>query len=469
MSYSTCQTLFLEDIAVDTFVHSSFGTVVMTLFQGIFTAPSWQTFTYLACGWALAGDRHTITTYLWLTGATTIKHFSRFYVFLGCPLYNKRWQLWGAVIRLAGQFVPEGAVIRVSFDDTTKKKAGRHIEGLARYRNGAGSARQEYRTLRGVNFVLGIMRIPLKRWPGHSLSVPVGCELYLKAPQAQQLNVPYRSRSQLARDMLDFLAQQLPGRHLCSLADGGYATKDYTQQLPAAAQVVGRFPISAKLYQVPSKPTHKRRGAPRKKGDLIGSPKTLAQTKAGWSPHPSEAGTEIHAWGGLWHSVLPGRLIRVVVLRRDVARSTTRSGQRKPPPTIEAFFTTDLSLSAEDILAEYRDRWAVEIEIRDANAFDGLGQDQCRKRQHIMGANTFRLVLAAARTLWFIDRVEHGTEVNLCRYRPWYRQKVAPSQLDVVWACREALHEAGIFPILRFTPAQAENDEESDNALPLAA
>jgi hypothetical protein len=78
MSYSTCQTLFLEDIAVDPFVHSSFGTVVMTLFQGIFTAPSWHTFTSLACGWALAGDRHTITTYVWLTGATTVKHFSRF-------------------------------------------------------------------------------------------------------------------------------------------------------------------------------------------------------------------------------------------------------------------------------------------------------------------------------------------------------------------------------------------------------
>ena len=469
MSHLTGQTLLLEDIAVDTFVHSSFGTVVMTLFQGIFTAPSWQTFTYLACGWALAGDRHTITTYLWLTGATTIKHFSRFYVFLGGPLSNKRWQLWGAVIRLAGQFVPEGEVIRVSFDDTTKKKAGRHIEGLARYRNGAGSARQEYRTLRGVNFVLGIMRIPLKRWPGHCLSVPVGCELYLKAPQAQQLNVPYRSRSQLAGDMLDFLAQQLPGRHLCSLADGGYATKDYARQWPAAAQVVGRFPSSATLYQVPPKPTHKRRGAPRKKGGLIGSPKTLAQTKAGWAPHPREAGTEIQAWCGLWHSVLPGRLIRVVVLRRDVARSTKRSGQRKPLPAIEAFFTTDLSLSTEAILAEYRDRWAVEIEIRDANAFDGLGQDQCRKRQHIMGANTLRLVLAAARTLWFIDRVEYGMEVNLCRYRPWYRQKVAPSQLDVVWACRDALHEAGIFPILRFTSAQTENDEESDNALPLAA
>src|SRR5919204_1480732 len=139
MSHLSGQTLLLEDIAVDTFVYSSFGTVVVTLFQGLFTAPSWQTFTLLACGWALATDRHTITTSLWLTGATTVKHFSRFYVFLGCPLYNQRWHLWGAVIRQAARFVPEGEVLVVTFDDTTKKQAGRAIEGLGRYRHGAGS------------------------------------------------------------------------------------------------------------------------------------------------------------------------------------------------------------------------------------------------------------------------------------------------------------------------------------------
>jgi hypothetical protein len=128
---------------VDTCVPSSFGTVVMPLFQGLFTAPSWQTLPCLACGWSLATDRHTITTSLWLTGATTGKHCSRFYVFLGGPLYHRRWQLWGAVIRLAVQSIPAGEVMRVLFDDTTKKKAGTHSEGLARYRHGAGSARQE--------------------------------------------------------------------------------------------------------------------------------------------------------------------------------------------------------------------------------------------------------------------------------------------------------------------------------------
>jgi hypothetical protein len=208
MSHLPRQTRLPEDIAVDTFLHSSFGAVVPILFRDLFPAPSWHTFTSLACGWALASDRPTMTTYVWLTGAATVKPLSRFYVFLGCPLYHKRWQLWGAVLRLAAPLVPAGAVIRVSFDDTTKKKAGRHIEGLARYRNGAGSARQAYRPLRGVNFVLGIMHIPLTRWPGHGLSVPVGCDLYRQEPQAQTLNVPYQSRRQLARALLDFVAEQ---------------------------------------------------------------------------------------------------------------------------------------------------------------------------------------------------------------------------------------------------------------------
>jgi len=51
----------MEDIAVDAFLTSSFGTFVMTLWHGVLSAPSWQNFTYLAYGWALAFGRQTIT------------------------------------------------------------------------------------------------------------------------------------------------------------------------------------------------------------------------------------------------------------------------------------------------------------------------------------------------------------------------------------------------------------------------
>jgi hypothetical protein len=459
----------LEDIVVAPFIVSSFGLFVMGLFQGLFTAPSWQTFLLLTCGWALTTECHTITTYLWLTGATNVKHFSRFYVFLGGALYNARWQLWARIIRVAAQWVPTGESLVIEVDDSTKKKAGSSIEGVAHYRNGAGSARQEYRTLRGLNFVWGIMRVPLPWWPGQQVSVPIGLSLYLKEAQAQQLHVPYHSRSALAREIVDFVAAQLPARQVRVLGDGGYATKDYLQQLPATVHVVGRMLITGKLYAPPPLPRGPRRGCPPKKGPVLGSPKTLARKRSGWQPHPTEAGALVQAWTGLWHTVLPGRVLRVVVVRRPTPLRPRYSRRRKPRPPVEAFFTTDLTQRLEAILAQYRDRWAVEITIRDSNAFAGFGQDQCRKYERVVGANTLRLLLAAARTLWFVEQTSRTVPFPLQHCRPWYRQKCAPSQLDIVWACREALQEAGVFPIPRFTPALARNQEKPKIALPLAA
>jgi hypothetical protein len=146
----------------------------------------------------------------------------------------------------------------------------------------------------------------------------------------------------LARDLLDCVAPQVPGRPIRSLADGGDATQDSTRQLPKAPPVVGRLPISAQLSTLPPTPTHQRRGAPRNKGDLLGSPQPLAQTAKGWAPHPSAAGAAIQAWEGLWHAVLPGRLVRGVVLRRHGKPAPTQPGHRKPSPAIAAFFTTAL-------------------------------------------------------------------------------------------------------------------------------
>lgn len=459
-----------EDITVEAFMMSSFGAFVMRLGQGLLSPRSEQTLALVAWGWAVAGgERQTITPYLWLTGATVVKHFSRFYVFLGGPLYQARWKLWARVIQQAVQWVPAAAVIVLEVDDSTKKKAGRQIDGVAAYRNGAGSARQEYRTLRGLNFVWGIMRVPLPLWPGHCVSVPIGFSLYLKEAQACKLKQPYRSRSALAREIVDFVATELPTRSLRVLGDGGYVTKEYRQDLPPTVEVVSRMLITGKLYERPTPPKKPQRGCPPKKGRLLGSPKSFARKRRGWQPHPTEAGTLVQAWEGLWHSVLPGRWLRVVVLRRPATARRRTLGQRKPLPQLEAFFTTDLSLGLETILAQYRDRWAVEITLRDSYAFDGIGQDQCRKVERIVGVNTLRVVLAAARTLWFLAYVQQTGGLPLTRYRPWYRQKCAPSQRDIVWACREALAAAGVFPISRFEPAVGENPAEPATILPLAA
>ena len=462
----------MEETAVDAFLASSYGTLIMTLWHGVLSAPSWHHFTYLAYGWTLASGRQTITTYLWGSGAAQVKHFSRYYAFLGNALYQRRLLLWARVIHWGAALVPAQAVIDLRLDDATMKKTGQHIQGASHYRNGAGTARQEYRTLWGLNLVWAIMRIPLQRWPGHHLSLPIGLELYLKEPLANTLNIPYRSRSVLARRIVDHVAAELPTRAIRVATDGGYATQAFVRDLPRNVDVVGRFLLTAKLYQLPPPRVKGQRGAPRKKGAVIGSPKTLAMAAAGWQPHPQEAGAFVQSWVGLWHSVLPGRPIRVVVVWRPQradsqgALGTKAFGRLKP---LEAFFSTDVRLTVPALLETYDDRWAIEIDIRDGHAYYGIAQDQCRKYEHIVGANTLRLLLAAARTLWFISTSEQQADVSLQRFRPWYRQKSAPSQFDVMWACRAVLHEAGIFPIPRFFIGVAENQPELDPSQPRAA
>jgi hypothetical protein len=316
------------------------------------------------------------------------------------------------------------------------------------------------------------MRIPLKVWPGHHLSLPIGLELYLKETLADKLKVPYRSRSALARRIVDHVAAELPTRAIRVATDGGYATQAFLRALPTNVAVVGRFLLTAKLYHPPPTRVKGQRGAPRKRGDVIGSPKTLATPSPAWHPHPQEAGAFIQSWVGIWYSVLPGRLLRVVVVWRPHLEGSKQSNGRKAfgrLKPLEAFFSTDVSLSPHTILETYEDRWAIEIAIRDGHAYYGVAQDQCRQFAHIVGANTLRLLLAAARTLWFIVSSEQPADVSLRRLRPWYRHKVAPSQLDVAWACREVLQEAGICPIPRFFTAVAENQHAIDKPKPIAA
>jgi hypothetical protein len=88
------------------------------------------------------GERQTLTPYRGLTGATTVKPFSRFSEFLGGALYQARWTLWERIRRYAAPGVPAADPSVSVGDDSTPKKAGRQLEGGGHYRTGAGSARQ---------------------------------------------------------------------------------------------------------------------------------------------------------------------------------------------------------------------------------------------------------------------------------------------------------------------------------------
>lgn len=438
---------------MEAFMNSSFGTFLAVLFARHFRARSWESFRLLAYGWSLSRSRHTIANYLWLSGATQYKHFSQFYCFLSRAFLRLLDPLWTAVLLFMDSLLPAQAVIELIIDDTTRKKSGRKIQGASHYQNRAGSARQEYRTLWGLNFVYAIVSFNwCKGDKTFKLSLPVGLRIYLKEPLAAKLERPYHSRSELARQLIDFITTLLAQRHFLLKADGGYSTKTFLRHLPANVEMHGRFLITARLYALPPQQHEKKVGRPAQKGEDLGTPQEWIQHEQGWSPHPQEEGAYIKTVVGMWHSVLPGRLIQVVaVWRKQKLPCDKRSGKKE----LEAFFSTTLSVTPTQTLQHYSQRWAVEIDIRDGYAYYGLGKDQCRNLDRIFGINSLRILLATCRTLWFM-RYFQDRPLNLKIFRPWYRQKQHPTQLDVIAAAQEAFFLEGISPVPRFLTPMAE-------------
>ncbi len=439
---------------MDSFIRTDFGSFLDTEFADLFNQRARQSFLILALGFCLSPSRHTIANYLWRSGATAVKHFTRFYVFIGGPLYDKLDWLWITVITIAARFVPEHEPVRVRFDETTCKKTGRSIDGCAAFRNGAGTARQEYRTLWGLQFIIAEMLIRLKPWPDQYISVPIGLALYVRSDQA--LDVVYQSPSALARAMLDRVVGVVgTDRAVLSVQDGNYATKQFLRDLPGQVDVIGRLSKNSPLY---ARPVPRRgRGRKAKKGPRLGTPEQLALAEDDWREH--QPGVEVYLLRCRWHSVMPEVDLQVVLVRRLAWRQASRKWKRDR--WIQAYFTTALNLDAEQVLDEYKARWSIEITIWQARQSLGLGQDRCRRYRRIVSINAFRLIVTAAQVLFLARRLEQTeAEVSLTRYRPWYLSKQGPSLHDVTWITREHLYQCGILPKVGFWSTLAEKHRQ---------
>ncbi len=346
------------------------------------------------------------------------------------------------------------------------------IEPADTYRNGAGTARQEYRTLWGICFVLGEMQIPFPGWSEEEpISVPIGLEVYLKRENAEELGRKYVRRSRLGQRLVKRVAEEVgPDRRGLSVQDGNYATQYFLQGLPENVGVVGRMPKNAALYEQPGPDPEDKPGPDPEKGDKIGSPVELAERGPEWQKHPTEEKAEVYSFEAIWQSVLAGEVLRVVILRRPHLKNTGSAKKRKR--YLEVFFTTDRRLSVEQILREYRGRWLIEILIREAKESFGLGEDRCRNTRKISGINNFHLLIGAAEVLYRVEtqkteKHEAGPEGRPDRFdrlRPWYEEPGAPNLFDIHWSIREKLVEAGITPKVGLRATSGEFEQNSSSA-----
>ncbi|MCC6681658.1 MAG: transposase [Phycisphaeraceae bacterium] len=113
--------------------------------------------------------------------------------------------------------------------------------------------------------------------------LPVLFALYRKPGDCNRQH-PFRTRQQLAAQMVQKAVKTLPHVHWRVAADGQYATRDMVEGLPDSVTLVSRIRSNAAIYDLPQPRRKSQRGRPAKKGKRLPTPRAVARRRQeGWT------------------------------------------------------------------------------------------------------------------------------------------------------------------------------------------
>jgi len=308
----------------------------------LFTAPSFRSFTMLACGFLAQTGRRTVCGMLAGAGLSRAWPHDRAHWFFARARWNPD-DLGLAVAKLVvALLVPAGDRVTVAIDDTLFRRRGKKVWAASWFHDGSapGPAKTGY----GNNWVIAaiVVKLPMINRP---VALPVLGKLVIKGTNSA-------SRLWLARRMAQTLAGALPGRHIHIVADAAYAGGELNK-LPPGITWTTRLRKDAALHGLPPERTGKR-GRPRARGARLPSLAKLAAT-ADFAPvtvtrYQKTATIQAASLTCLWYSVFGSRHVQVVLIRD---RSATGYDL--------ALVTTDTATTAAQIIERYASRWSIEI------------------------------------------------------------------------------------------------------------
>jgi len=238
---------------------------LLSAFAPLFTAPSFRTFTGLACGFLAQSGKRTVCGMLTGAGLPRLWPHDRAHYFFSRARWNPDDLGICAARLVIGLLVPDGGPVEVLIDGTLLRRRGKRVWAASWFHD--GSAQGPAKTGFGNNWVVLAVRVwlPMISRP---VAVPVMAKLVIKGTASS-------SRLRLARRMITRLARELPGREIHVTAGSACAGEEL-KHLPPGLTWTTRLRANAALYCLPPARTG-RRGRPRKKEDKLPSLKTIAK------------------------------------------------------------------------------------------------------------------------------------------------------------------------------------------------
>lgn len=395
-------------------------TLILQELAIVMTAPSFANLMTIATGWVFAPKR-TITCMLLAAGVAGERHHSAFHRLFA----NARWQLDRlglAVFRVVEPRLDKTVLLAV--DDTLARKRGLKIFGVGMHHDPLLSSRGKAITNWGHSWVvLGVLvRFPL--WPTRVFCLPILFRLYLNKQRAAKERLAYRTRPELAVEMLGVLCKHRPNRRFHVIADSAYGGQSVLCHLPPNCDLTSRLLLNARLYDAAPTPDPGRKGRPRKRGPQLPTPEQMLTARA------RRVALDIY---GRCDRVRIADAVARVYAAPDIALRVVAVEPLTGGRTKQAFYSTCSQATAVDVLTWYAMRWSIEVAFHDSKQHLGFEEPQGWSRRAVQRTAPMAMLLYSLIVFWFAT-TGHRKFVPL--NRPWYRQPHAPSFADMLATLR---------------------------------
>jgi len=386
---------------------SSFVELVQQLSPAM-TAPTFESFVIVLTGWVFA-RRRNVTKMILAAAAVDEKHHSAFHRVFAAASWSLD-ALGLLVFVLILPWLNDGQIV-LAVDDTLARKRGLKVYGVGMHHDPLISSRKKALTNWGHSWVVLGVIVKFPFCEDKFFCLPILFRLYISKQTITKKGGVYRTRPELAVEMLQVLCVAHSERNFHAVADSAYGGQSVLGELPSNCDLTSRLDLDARLYDAPPKRKPKQQGRTRKRGRKLPTPKKMLEGRTKTMTlrlygrrdrvRTTDAVGRAHA--------VPDRPLRIVVVNPT-------TGGRGP----QAFYSTRTDDTALDVLTRYAMRWSIEEANQNSKGHLGFEEPQGWTRRAVERTAPTAMLLYSLILLWFA-KVGHRHYQPL--HAPWYPSK----------------------------------------------
>jgi hypothetical protein len=395
---------------------------ILRHFECAFSERVWEWAKVLLIGAILAPGARTVTACLRVMGLSQERHFQNFHRVLNRAKWSSRLLARTLLRLLVRTFVSTDSPIVIGLDEHIERRRGEQIAAKGIYRDAVRSSKSFFVKTSGLRWVSMMLLAPIP-WAKRVWALPFLTVLAPSERYHQERGVRHKKLTDIARQMIIQVRRWLPNRALVVVADSTYAAIELLAVcvgLSVPVAMITRLRLDAALYE-PAPPREPgKKGAPRKKGERqptlaqrLTDPKTeWERVMVAWYGCTSRS-VELASGTAVWyHAGLPIVPLRWVLIRDG-------EGTFEP----QALLSTDLSLSAQQIVEWFVLRWQLEVTFEEARAHLGVETQRQWSDLAIVRTTPALLALFSLVTL-FAHQLLQQQKMPV-RQAAWYPKEVA--------------------------------------------